>query len=290
MIKKDLQCPCCGLPWEVFSEQAACIALFGECIVCRFSPSGKGSRAGNTDELERIIAKAKDARAKPAPTMKMLHTYSDLAGDGGMDPRNNFDAQPGQEPVASMEVKTSKAQISYSYSPEHGGFALPDGTYKLYTSPPQRQPDDNGITVDLLERFKATLTRLGYATPEGGLEQFGARLPTQLYNLCRAADSLLEEALVTKNVSLPEQEPVATISITQRGSSRTIDNHFADCVKDWPDGEYQLYTSPPQREWAGLTDEEIEDAWAGVSDPSRDEIDMNDFARAIEAKLKEKNT
>ena len=49
-------------------------------------------------------------------------------------------AQPEQEPVASMEVKTSKAQISYSYSPEHGGFALPDGTYKLYTSPPQRQP------------------------------------------------------------------------------------------------------------------------------------------------------
>ena len=43
-----------------------------------------------------------------------------------------------QEPVASMEVKTSKAQISYSYSPEHGGFALPDGTYKFYTSPPQR--------------------------------------------------------------------------------------------------------------------------------------------------------
>ena len=45
---------------------------------------------------------------------------------------------PEQEPVASMEVKTSKAQISYSYSPEHGGFALPDGTYKFYTSPPQR--------------------------------------------------------------------------------------------------------------------------------------------------------
>jgi len=40
-----------------------------------------------------------------------------------------------------------------------------------------------------------------------------------------------------------------------------------------------LYTAPPQREWVGLTDEEINAAW-----------DSNlSFARAIEAKLKEKN-
>jgi len=65
----------------------------------------------------------------------------------------------------------------------------------------KQAPNDNGITVDLLERLKATLTRLGYATPEGGLEQFGACLPTQLYNLCRAVDGLLKEALAQ-----PEQE------------------------------------------------------------------------------------
>jgi hypothetical protein len=40
-----------------------------------------------------------------------------------------------------------------------------------------------------------------------------------------------------------------------------------------------LYTAPPQREWVGLTDDEINAAW-----------DSNlSFARAIEAKLKEKN-
>ena len=37
----------------------------------------------------------------------------------------------------------------------------------------------------------------------------------------------------------------------------------------------------PKRKWVGLTDEEI---W------SREEVDGYDFARAIEAKLKEKNT
>ena len=42
-----------------------------------------------------------------------------------------------------------------------------------------------------------------------------------------------------------------------------------------------LYTAPPKREWVGLTDED-EIPWDGV--------DAKSFAKAIEAKLKEKNT
>ena len=41
-----------------------------------------------------------------------------------------------------------------------------------------------------------------------------------------------------------------------------------------------LYTAPPKREWVGLTDED-EIPWDGV--------DAKSFAKAIEAKLKEKN-
>ena len=41
-----------------------------------------------------------------------------------------------------------------------------------------------------------------------------------------------------------------------------------------------VYTAPPKREWVGLTDED-EIPWDGV--------DAKSFARAIEAKLKEKN-
>lgn len=48
-----------------------------------------------------------------------------------------------------------------------------------------------------------------------------------------------------------------------------------------------LYTAPPQREWQGLTDEEIENfvqaVWPRKAVPA-------DYIRAIEAKLKEKNT
>ncbi len=50
---------------------------------------------------------------------------------------------------------------------------------------------------------------------------------------------------------------------------------------DWAEGEViPLYTAPPQREWQGLTDKDIEDCL---------EMSIHGTCRAIEAKLKEKN-
>jgi hypothetical protein len=109
----------------------------------------------------------------------------------------------------------------------------------LFTSPPKRQPDDNGITVDLLEKLKATLTRLGYATPEGGLEQFGARLSIQLYNLCRAVDGLLEAA------SPPKRQPLTLATIADApGCLNTNDKAmwvigWNECVEAHDIGENQ---------------------------------------------------
>ena len=45
-----------------------------------------------------------------------------------------------------------------------------------------------------------------------------------------------------------------------------------------------LYTTPPQRTWVGLTDEEISDI--AINNPPM----VHEFARAIEAKLRSKNT
>ncbi len=105
-----------------------------------------------------------------------------------------------------------------------------------------------------------------------------------------------------------QQEPVAWIieyevraGGTNRGSSlKKFDYVWHKCsfVSEDKDGELDaitwrnrketpLYTSPPaQRTWVGLTDEEVTDIWA-ESSPYYHE---DDFARAIEAKLKEKNT
>ena len=50
-----------------------------------------------------------------------------------------------------------------------------------------------------------------------------------------------------------------------------------------------LYSAPPQREWVGLTDEEIQKVVSKKWWDWEDLFDIEGFSRAIEAKLKEKN-
>jgi hypothetical protein len=56
------------------------------------------------------------------------------------------------------------------------------------------------------------------------------------------------------------------------------------------DGAIPLYKDPPQRTWVGLTDEEIDKAWRSVDHTIPYAQFRIDVAKAIEAKLKEKNT
>jgi hypothetical protein len=49
------------------------------------------------------------------------------------------------------------------------------------------------------------------------------------------------------------------------------------------------YDLPTKREWIGLTDEEAMQIWEGVIKYAPGEVRLKDFARAIEAKIKEKN-
>jgi hypothetical protein len=44
------------------------------------------------------------------------------------------------------------------------------------------------------------------------------------------------------------------------------------------------YSAPPQRTWVGLTDDEHCDIWY------KESLDWMEYGKAIEAKLKEKNT
>jgi hypothetical protein len=62
---------------------------------------------------------------------------------------------------------------------------------------------------------------------------------------------------------------------------------YADAM-NWKVQNHLEHLPPAQREWIGLTDAEI---WQTVNDCTfADDLHADKFARAIEAKLKEKNT
>jgi hypothetical protein len=101
---------------------------------------------------------------------------------------------------------------------------------------------------------------------------------------------------------MTEPEPVAWFTEDHREdkSATTYSKKMAGRWKEkgWP--VTPLYTAPPQREWQGLTDEEMSEAMDYWSDPVRsayggahsadgEYIGMIDTWRYIEAKLKEKN-
>ena len=98
-----------------------------------------------------------------------------------------------------------------------------------------------------------------------------------------------DEAYKQAGHPLPEQEPVAWINpkelLVMRG------NAYAG-AKDWrvnlglepEEGDVGLYTAPPQRTWVGLTDEEINLIYA------EPQTHIGQYAKAIEVKLKEKNS
>jgi hypothetical protein len=79
------------------------------------------------------------------------------------------------------------------------------------------------------------------------------------------------------------QEPVAWFRY-QQGSRVYYDS------KKWDDCQ-PLYTTPPQRTWVGLTRDEQSFVYSNLHNAtSREDSFWVDFANAIEAKLKEKNT
>lgn len=98
-----------------------------------------------------------------------------------------------------------------------------------------------------------------------------------------AAITALREAL-----DEPKQEPVAYINAVDdwAGFPKLI-------ISDKPkEGFKPVYFAPPRRQWVGLTDEEIYGEGNNHEKVAKDGsgwFDRGSFARAISAKLKEKN-
>lgn len=100
-----------------------------------------------------------------------------------------------------------------------------------------------------------------------------------------AAIEALRAALAQPDVpetAFGETEPVAWVS------------HNAGLYHGKPDESLNplpLYLAPPRREWVGLTDDDINDLWrTAMWNTEGTRLPIPEFARAIEAKLKEKNS
>lgn len=83
----------------------------------------------------------------------------------------------------------------------------------------------------------------------------------------------------------PEQEPVAFLC---HGNLFMWPSEDDSCGN--PEDHIPLYTTPPQRTWVGLTDGELDDLHRALKIRLMGTFDTKDIYRAIEAKLKEKNT
>ena len=99
---------------------------------------------------------------------------------------------------------------------------------------------------------------------------------------CDTCDFIVATVEERKTLAQPAQEPVAWMREDGQRVTTASDRH------NYPDYETRysipLYTHPPQRTWVGLTDEEVWSACDGVDGS------VPRYAKAIEAKLKEKNT
>ena len=106
-------------------------------------------------------------------------------------------------------------------------------------------------------------------------------LENSQFSKTNAAIKALEEALAKQE----QGEPVAWIWRYANGEEEVVfvhPRHIDATHVDAPSTITPLYTTPQQRTWVGLTDEDDIDWEEGGN--------LKDLVKAIEAKLKEKNT
>ena len=118
------------------------------------------------------------------------------------------------------------------------------------------------------------------------LEESGLRWP----NIVEAITSL-RQAIAEAEKHEVSQEPVAWMYEWDGRMHLTFtDQRFVEEAHPHFNKSTPLYTTPPQRTWVGLTDEDVVETWDAIIKYAPGDVRLKEFARAIEDKLKEKNT
>jgi hypothetical protein len=94
---------------------------------------------------------------------------------------------------------------------------------------------------------------------------------------------------ITEALAQPEQEPVVWMYQDKSTHEVRFQKHMRDFVDHGATYETPLYTTPPQRQWVGLTDREVDECYELVMfDPEVTPSRVLVY-KAVEAKLKQKN-
>jgi hypothetical protein len=121
------------------------------------------------------------------------------------------------------------------------------------------------------------------------LEELHRTGDTQVFDMCYAPKVI--PALRQAIEQAEKQEPRCAVIVEVFGKDWRLDYMSLPVGKHKLYTQQYVYTTPPQRTWVGLTDEEIIDVIHPlVMADMADEATDYEIARAIEAKLKEKNT
>lgn len=142
-------------------------------------------------------------------------------------------------------------------------------------------------SVDVAEILSAEVVRLQAALAQPEQEPCigkDPRCPCQDGDACHYKDCGNTKARPVPPAQ-PEQEPVASIYISQSG-----EREFDDWKCKLPIGRNLLYNTPPapQRKWVGLDEDEIRELYG--KDLNYRDGNYVRYAMAVEAKLKERNT
>lgn len=92
-------------------------------------------------------------------------------------------------------------------------------------------------------------------------------------------------AAIEEVLAQPEQKPVAVY----RAGQAFGEVYHVEFLKEMDADEVLLYTTPPQRTWVGLTDEEVLDMARTFGAQPWPPGSCVAFGQMVEAKLKEKN-
>lgn len=203
--------------------------------------------------------------------------YSDIVSDGGLDPRNKFDAQPEQDQLSDAmsvlaDVNADLIAEAKLAQPEQEPFKPDWVSYRQGVADGAAQSEQEeplplvDIGVDVTP--EGTHVVACYNRPDVVQKMFYS----QFHPLTKPEqEPKLSDAGVDTNIPLWGLEPKGSGMVTLNQVGMRVDLKDGTC-----------------KEWVGLTDDEIEAMYLSFT-LTNNHSEPNRFVRLIEAKLKELN-